>query len=77
MRRSLVLVAMSLGIVLAPVMTWWLIGDMSESIEDPDYMIRPVALTGTQELVLGAAATAGLLIAVAVVAVGLRQRQGS
>jgi hypothetical protein len=44
------------GVVLVgamPVATWWLVGDLSTEIADPDYLIRPVQIEGMAANVVG------------------------
>ncbi len=52
-----------LSLVLAsPVVTWWTIGDMSTTkTQRPDYLLRPLMLSETAELLVGITATAAML----------------
>lgn len=74
MRRSHALALMAMVVVLSPVVTWWLLGDLSEDVVDPDYMIRPPDLTGGQQLMIGGGATAVAVVAVGMVFVAVRRR---
>jgi len=53
-------------VAATPVSTWWLVGDLSTEIVDPDYFIRPVQIGGTAEHVVGVGAV--VLVAGSVVA---------
>ena len=53
-----VLVAAVVLVLTSPVVTWWLVGDLTEpGIVDPDYMFRPLPLSHGVEVGLGIAAT--------------------
>ena len=51
---SLALGALTIALVFAvPVATWWLVGDLSTTIDDPDFVVQPPAISPTQERLLG------------------------
>lgn len=62
------------GVLLAPVVTWWLIGDLTETRLNPDYIVEPPTLTTAQESVLGIAATVFEFGALLVIVSALRRR---
>lgn len=62
MRRHHGLLAAAAVLAASPVITWFAVGDTSENVPDPDYMLQPPDLSGGQELVLGGFA-AGLAVA--------------
>lgn len=65
MRRVLALTALWLFVLLSPVTTWQVIGDLSYTgTTDLDYMYEPPPLTTGQRLAIGITATAGALAAV-------------
>lgn len=74
MRRAHGLAALAAIILLSPIVTWWLVGDLSEAVADPDYSFRPLPLTSRQELAIGATATALVAAALVVVAIAVRRR---
>jgi len=65
------------GVVLVgamPVATWWLVGDLSTEIADPDYLIRPVQIEGMAANVVGLGAV--VLVAGSVVALVVAGARG-
>jgi hypothetical protein len=57
MSRARGFVGLGIVIALSPVVIWWAVGDLSETVSDPDYMFRPLAITAAQELAIGLVAT--------------------
>ncbi len=56
MRRSTALGATWLFVLLSPITTWSIVGDMSyKGDPNPDYMLKPIPLTGGQEVAIAAA----------------------
>lgn len=55
-------------VIAVPVLTWWLVGDLSTAslAEDPDYAVSPLPVSPTTERAVG---TASLALAVGAVAV--------
>ncbi|MFN2504815.1 MAG: hypothetical protein ABR540_11440 [Acidimicrobiales bacterium] len=53
--RRLALTAIWLAVLLSPVTTWWIVGDMSYK-GDPelDYMVEPLPLTSGEQLAIEA-----------------------
>lgn len=47
------LVAAGALVLATPGAAWWLTGDLSEPISDPDYLVRPIALPDSVEFALG------------------------
>jgi hypothetical protein len=74
MRRGPVAVAVGLLVLATPAVTWWILGDLSEDVPDPDYMYRPPRLSDGQEMAIGIAATAVALVSIGVVIAALRRR---
>ena len=66
------------GVVLVtamPVATWWLVGDLSTELPDPDYLIRPLDIGDTAEHVIGVGAVVLMAASgLALVVAGLRGR---
>ena len=60
-------IAATLVVTACPFATWFLIGDLTENVADPDYMFHPSALTGTQSVAIGVTAIALATIGIAVV----------
>jgi hypothetical protein len=56
-------IASVLLVAAVPVATWWLVGDLSEPLADPDYMIHPIGIAGPLERGLGFGATVSVLVA--------------
>jgi hypothetical protein len=67
-------VAVGTLVLATPAVTWWVLGDLSEDVPDPDYMYRPPRLTDGQELAIGIAGTAVALASLVVVIGALRRR---
>jgi hypothetical protein len=69
MRRSDALAGTAM-IVMAPVVAWWVVRDLSEEVDpsNANYMIRPLSLSAATELTIGicgsalAAAAVGVLL---------------
>jgi hypothetical protein len=61
-------------VVATPVATWWLVGDLSTQLPDPDHLIRPVDIGDTAEHVVGVGAV--VLAAASVVALVVAGRRG-
>ena len=75
MKRGIAITVAVIAVLLSPITTWWLVGDVSETdIVDPDYLVRPPQLSSSEELALGAGATALLVAAAFVVALAARKR---
>ncbi|MDQ6837969.1 MAG: hypothetical protein M3137_06435 [Actinomycetota bacterium] len=75
MRRSTALGAIWLFVLLSPIATWSIAGDMSyKGDPHPDYMFRPLPLTGGQELAIAAAALTVSAAAAVFVALAYRRR---
>jgi hypothetical protein len=53
MRSRSALVAGALMVLAMPVASWWVIGDQSEPIEDPDYAFRPLDISPGTERAAG------------------------
>ena len=62
-------------ILATPVATWSLVGDLSEPVADPDYLIRPVDLPRGLEILLLAASVAATLGATAYLVYQRRTRR--
>lgn len=74
MRRPLALIAMWLFVLLSPITTWWMVGDMSyKGDPDLDYMFEPLPLTSGQQVAIGATATILSVAALTAFATGYRQ----
>jgi hypothetical protein len=64
------------ALVLAtPVATWWLVGDLSEPVANPDYMIRPISVSQGMERAVGLGSMLVLAVSISVVASFFRRRQ--
>jgi len=75
MRRSTALGAIWLFVLLSPIATWSIVGDMSyKGDPNPDYMFRPIPLTGGQELAIAAAALTVSAAAVGCAILAYRRR---
>lgn len=61
-RRGLIPAALIIG--LSPVVTWWLVGDLSEDVTSPAYLIKPPDLADSTQNTIGA--TAGLIVVFAI-----------
>ncbi|MEO7745842.1 MAG: hypothetical protein ABIV05_06390 [Actinomycetota bacterium] len=63
-------------VVAVPVLTWWLVGDLStvSLAEDPDYALRPLPVNPTTERAVGIASLALAVGAVAVLTWATRRR---
>ncbi len=57
MRGFLLFASIVLIVGLSPIVTWWLVGDLSEDVYAPDYFLKPPELTETTENIIGAAAS--------------------
>lgn len=75
MSRTLAALAAFVLLVSLPVATWWLVGDLSAEIDDPDYMFRPPELTDGTERALGLVALVLVVGAVVALASAARRRQ--
>ncbi len=64
-----------MALATAPITTWWLVGDLSESAYARDHMFEAPKLTPGQELAIGVIATVLSVIPAAVVAAALAQRR--
>jgi hypothetical protein len=51
-------------VLAVPVSAWWLVGDRSPTLPDPDYLVRPPNISKTTEHVIGITATALLIVTV-------------
>ena len=60
--------AAGLLVLATPVATWWVTGDLSEPIPDPDYMVRPIRLPEGVELAAGIGSVVLGLASIAVLA---------
>lgn len=65
----------SLSTVATPVATWSLVGDLSEPVADPDYLIRPIVLPRAAEVVLLVASVAAVCVATAFLVYERRTRR--
>ncbi len=75
MRRSTALGATWLFVLLSPINMWSIAGDMSyRGDPNPDYMFRPLPLTGGQELAITAAALTISAAAIVFSTVAYRRR---
>jgi hypothetical protein len=62
-------------LVLAmPIAAWWVIGDQSEPIDDPDYAFRPLDISSGTERAFGAVAL--VLVAGSVIVILISARRG-
>ena len=59
--RKVTLVALGAIVLAMPFAVWWLIGDISTTTDNPDYILEPVGLSDTQEAVIGWTSTLVLL----------------
>ena len=62
-------------VVATPVVTWWVSGDLSEGVHDPDYMVRPLPLSRVAETAIGTTAAAIALAALVVVVRSARRHE--
>ncbi len=65
---------MWLFVLLSPITTWWIVGDMSyQGDPDLDYMFKPLPLTRGQQVAIGATATILSVAALVTLVAGYRQ----
>ena len=74
MNRRHVFIAAVAVVLASPVVTWFAVGDTSENVADPDYMFRPPALSGAEELSLGGLAVGMALAGMAVLILAVTRR---
>ena len=73
MRRSHVIVATAAIVVLSPVVTWWLVGDLSERGVSLDYLLRPPDLTQLQQQLIGGTALVATVAALVLLVLAVRR----
>jgi len=74
MSRRTVIWAWTGLVLLMPVVTWWLVGDVSEDpVRFTDYMLRPFDLTTAQQSTAGWAGLALMVLAMMALSWGTRQ----
>jgi hypothetical protein len=66
-------------VVATAVVTWWLVGDVSETVpgDDADYLLRPLSLSAAQETAIGVSALVAGLAALGALVAMARSRPGS
>lgn len=67
---ALIFLAAAVFVLAVPVATWWLVGDLSTTTDDPDYAVRPPSISSAQERVLGLGSLAMVASATVVLAAG-------
>ena len=57
MKNQSLLIPGALAVGPSPVVTWWLVGDLSEDVTSPDYLVAPPDLAGSTETMIGVIAS--------------------
>lgn len=74
MGRFSIWLATAVAVATSPIVTWWLLGDLSESATAEDYIYRAPELTRGQQLAIGLGATTLFAVSLCVIAIAVRHR---